>query len=458
VADRVCLGSFTFACEDGKNSSEPGSFFTWEDDMSDLETIKSKFESLRPVMDERMCRLWAACEARSLGHGGETVVAAATGLSPTTVRAGLEELGQLASVKGAEKPRPARRPSCSDRYRVRLPGGGRKPVEVKDPGILPALKQLIENDEAGDPMGKAKWVRVTPHRLSEQLTEKGHKASAPTVSRLLKEMGYSMKANRRRQVHSKDPERDQQFRYIASQRERFKAADLPVISVDTKKKELIGNFRNHGKAWCKEAEEVNEHDFPGGAECKAVPFGIYDVVRNVGHVVVGVSNNTPEFTANAIAGWWRDEGRLAYPGAKQLLILGDGGGGNGSRARVWKLKIQELLCDAFGLEVTVCHYPPGCSKWNPVEHRLFSQISRNWAGKPLRSLDFMLACIRGTTTATGLKVTARLDEGVYRKGLKVSRDDLARLDLTRQKTCPHLNYTIRPRPKDEAAPPGSTRT
>jgi transposase len=339
-----------------------------------------------------------------------------------------------------------------------FPARGKPPCEVKDPPILATLEQLIENDVAGDPMGEAKWVRASLARLSEQLKEKGHSACPGTVRRLLKKMGYSMKSNKRRQIHAQNAERDQQFRYIASQREKFKAAGLPIISVDTKKKELIGNFRNSGQAWCKEAEEVDEHDFPSGAECKAVPFGIYDVSRNVGHVVVGVSNNTPEFAVTAIAGWWEREGRLAYPDAGELLILADGGGGNGSRTRVWKFKIQELLCDRFGLKVTVCHYPRGCSKWNPVEHRLFSQISRNWSGKPLRSLGVMLAYIRGTTTSTGLKVTAGLDEGTYRKGIKVSRQDMDSLNVRKHDTCPELNYTISPRPKGEstqAASPSS---
>ena len=415
--------------------------------MSDLETIRIKFESLRPAMDEQMCRLWAGCEARELGHGGQTLVAAATGLSPATVRAGIKELERLASGPITEKRQPARRPVCLDRYRVRRPGGGRKPVEVNDPGIRAALEGLIESDVAGDPMGKAIWVRASLKRLSKQLAEKGHRASPGTVGRLLRLMDYSMKGNKRRQVHSKDPERDEQFRYIASQRARFIAAGLPVISVDTKKKELIGNFRNDGKTWCKEAEEVDEHDFLSGAECKAVPFGVYDLARNAGHVVVGVSNNTPEFAASAIAGWWAREGKDAYPRAKELLVLADGGGGNGSRAKAWKLKVQELLCDPFDLEVTVCHYPPGCSKWNPVEHRLFSQISRNWAGKPLRSLNIMLAYIRGTTTTTGLRVTAHLDEGTYRKGLTVSRQDTDSLKLRKHATCSVLNYTISPRTK-----------
>jgi hypothetical protein len=346
-------------------------------------------------------------------------------------------------VEGPALERPTRR--RGERERIRRPGAGRKLTEVKDPAILATLEELVENDVAGDPMGETRWVRASLHRLSEQLAERGHHASTTTVRRLLVKMGFAMRGNRRRQVHSKDPERDEQFRYIASQREKFKAAGLPVISVDTKKKELIGNFRNAGKAWCREAEEVDEHDFPSGAECRAVPFGVYDLARNRGHVGVGVSNNTPEFAVNAIAGWWREEGSLLYQGAEELLVLADGGGGNGSRARAWKWNLQVEVCDAFGLTVTVCHYPPGCSKWNPVEHRLFSQVSRNWAGKPLRTLDIMLACIRGTTTATGLKVTARLDERVYRKGQKVTREEMDGLRVRRHDTCPAWNYTISPR-------------
>jgi hypothetical protein len=310
---------------------------------------------------------------------------------------------------------------------------------------LGVLEQLVENDAAGDPMGEARWVRVTLQRLSDQLAERGHQASTTTVRRLLVKLGFAMRRNKRRQVHSKDPQRDEQFRYIASQRERFKAVGLPLISVDTKKKELIGNFKSEGEAWCKEAEEVDEHDFPSAAECRAVPFGIYDLARNTGYVVVGVSNNTPEFAVKAIVGWWEQKGRLAYPRANELLILADGGGGNGSRARAWTLKVQELLCDAFRLEVTVCHYSPGCSKWNPVEHRLFSQISRNWAGKPLRSLAVMLGYIRETTTTTGLTVTAHLDENTYRKGLKVSREEMDQLNLKCHEVCPQWNYTISPR-------------
>ncbi|WP_171470630.1 ISAzo13 family transposase [Frigoriglobus tundricola] len=229
------------------------------------------------------------------------------------------------------------------------------------------------------------------------------------------------------------------------------AAGLPIVSVDTKKKELIGNFRNGGRSWCRSAPEVDEHDFPSKAVCQAVPFGVYDVTKNAGFVVVGTSYNTPQFAVSAIARWWQAEGRDAYPGADRLLILADGGGGNGSRAGAWKVNLQERLCNRHRLTVTVCHYPPGCSKWNPVEHRLFSQISKNWEGQPLRSLDLMLGYIRGTTTRTGLRVSAELDDATYPKGQKVTRDDLGKVSFKPHADCPIRNYTISPQIADQQA-------
>jgi hypothetical protein len=305
---------------------------------------------------------------------------------------------------------------------------------------------MLSDEVAGDPMGPRKWVRSSLRSLSKRLGEAGYRACPSSVGNLLRGMGYSRKGSRRGMPSRTDcPGRDEQFRYVASQRQAFAAAGRPVISVDTKKKELIGNFRNGGKAWCREAAEVGEHDFPSGAECKAVPFGVYDVTRNRGYVVVGVSHNTSEFAVNCIARWWAEEGRAAYPGADRVLVLADGGGGNGSRSRSWKQNVQTGLCDQFGIAATVCHYPPGCSKWNPVEHRLFSQISINWAGRPLRSLEVMLGYIRGTTTTTGLAVTAQADEADYPKGQRVSSEDLARLAVEYHEVCPLWNYTISPR-------------
>ncbi len=416
--------------------------------MSDQLSIQEKFARLRPVMNERMCRLWAANEARALGLGGETAVSAATGLSRACIHAAVKELEGLTSNPVADTAnQPSRRQPrvITSPYRIRRPGGGRKPVEVKDPDIVAALDRLLADEVGGDPMSEQRWVRSSLRTLSAKLKAEGHPASAGTVRRLLKHMRFSLKANKRKQGRPGCPERDAQFQYIASQKQRFTAAGLPFISVDTKKKELVGEFRNPGKTWRREAEEVNEHDFPGAAECRAVPYGIYDVARNEGFVYVGVSNNTPEFAVKSIARWWREEGQRLYPAAGELLILADGGGSNGSRVRAWKFYLQQQVCDVLGLTVTVCHYPTGCSKWNPVEHRLFSYISINWAGKPLKTLGLMLGYIRGTTTATGLKVKAFLDEDVYPKARQVTRDEAEQLSLEPHAVCPMWNYTLRPR-------------
>jgi hypothetical protein len=405
-------------------------------------------------MDERMRRLWAAAEARTASYGGVSRVEAATGLSRKTITTGMCELERLEAASGdpALNLDPAREPSRQSRPRIRRPGGGCKLTEVKDPAILPALEQLLAGEVAGDPMGKQRWVRSSLRHLSEQLTALGHPASSTVVARLLKGLGFSQKSNKRKPgAVGRCPERDAQFRYIASQRLTFAAAGLPIVSVDTKKKELIGNFRNSGRSWCRDAPEVDEYDFPSNAVCQAVPFGVYDVTRNVGFVVVGTSHNTPQFAVSAIARWWQAEGRDAYPGADQLLILADGGGGNGSRTGAWKVNLQERLCTPHQLTVTVCHYPPGCSKWNPVEHRLFSQISKNWEGQPLRTLDVMLGYIRGTTTRTGLRVSAELDDATYPKGQKVTRDDLGKVALKPHAQCPIRNYTISPQVADRQA-------
>jgi transposase len=383
-------------------------------------------------LSEKDRRRYAAIEAHKIGHGGISYMSRILGCSRQTITQGLRDLDT---------------PDTLEQSRVRRPGGGRKLTEKKAPTIIVAFEQILsdENEIAGNPMGDQKWVRSTLRRFSERLKEKGYQASQPVVSRLLKDMGFSLKANQRKQVTSRNPERDKQFQYIASQRQPFTGAGLPIISVDTKKKELIGEFRNNGRTWRREAEAVNEHDFPDAAECRAVPFGIYDVTRNEGYVAVGISNDTPEFAVNAIARWWESDGRTVYPIADHLLVLADGGGSNGSRARAWKCNLQRHVSDKYGVKVTVCHYPPGCSKWNPVEHRLFSQISCNWAGKPLRTLEIMLGYIRGTTTTTGLKVKAFLDAAPYKRGQKIKKDNFEQLQLSPHIVCPRWNYTITPR-------------
>ena len=298
--------------------------------MSDFDTVKRKYEMLRAAMDERMSRLWAASEALAIGRGGATLVAGATGLSRATIRAGIREferMGLIPTVPVTPQ-QPVPKPNRVQwRDRIRLPGGGRKSIAVKDPAILATLEKLLANEVGGDPTSDRRWVRCSTTKLSKWLKEEGHPASPSTVGRLLRKLGYSLKANERKQGQSRPncPERDEQFRYIAGQRESFSAAGWPIISVDTKKKELIGNFRNAGRAWCRKAEEVDEHDFPSAAECRAVPFGVYELIRNKGHVYVGVSNDTPEFAAVSIAKWWEQEGRAAYPRTDRLLILADGG-------------------------------------------------------------------------------------------------------------------------------------
>jgi len=325
--------------------------------------------------------------------------------------------------------------------------GGRPSSEVKYPGLQAALEQVLADEEAGDPMSEQVWVRNSVEHISERLKAYGIEVSGVTVWRMLRRMKYSMKFSKKRKFGSGAdcPEREEQFGYIAKKRKEFLNAGLPVISIDTKKKELIGDFKKAGRVWCRDAPEVQEYDFPHLAVCRAVPFGIYDVGRNTGYVVVGVSNDTSRFAVTALSRWWREEGRVAYPPAKELLLLADGGGTNGSRSKSWRVNLQRMLCDDLGLVVTVCHYPPGCSKWNPVEYMLFSQISKNWEGKPLRTLSIMLGYIRGTTTTTGLTVKAYLDEGIYRKGQKVTREDLDSLNVEAHNILPEWNYTLRPR-------------
>ena len=301
-------------------------------------------------------------------------------------------------------------------------------------------------ETAGDPMSEQKWVRSSLRTLSARLREAGHTASPPTVGRLLTALDYALHVNAKKvEARSDHPDRDTQFGYIADQRQAFTDAGLPIVSVDTKKKELIGAFKNTGRAWGKEAEVVNVHDFPSEAQGRAVPYGVYDVTHNRSTVYVGSSGDTAQFAVDALARWWDTTGRATYPTAAHLLILADGGGSNGSRTRLWKRQLQEQLCDDRGLRVTVCHYPPGCSKWNPIEHRVFGPISLNWAGTPLRTWDTLLALIRGTTTATGLDVRAERLERLYPTGLRVSPEEMATLNLTAHDVCPSWNYTIQPR-------------
>ena len=295
-------------------------------------------------------------------------------------------------------------------------------------------------------MTTQKWVRSSLRTLSAKLEAAGHAVSVPTVARLLRKLDYSLHVNAKKtEASSNHPDREQQFEYIAVQRAIFTAAGLPILSIDTKKKELVGNFRNAGQAWALEPTAVNVHDYPHDALGRAVPYGVYDVTRNRGFVGVGTSGDTPAFAVDTISAWWQTNGQPVVPGAEHLLLLADAGGSNGCQIRAWKERLQVQICDRFGLTVTVCHYPTGCSKWNPIEHRLFSQISCNWAGVPLRTWDTVLALIRGTQTATGLVVQAILNPNDYPTGQKVSDAEMAALHIEHHPICPTWNYTIRPR-------------
>lgn len=303
----------------------------------------------------------------------------------------------------------------------------------------------MKEETAGNPTSDQKWHRSSLRHLVDEMEKLGYWLSHTTIRRLLGKLGYSLKANEKRLAGSQHPDRNQQFEYIAAQKAAFRAQGLPIISVDTKKKELIGNFKNPGQEWCLEARSVNDHDFEQAALGKAVPYGIYDLEHNRGYVYVGQSADTPQFAVEMIVRWWQEIGRHLYPNTNKILILADAGGSNGCRPRLWKQQLQELLADQLGLEVTVCHYPTGASKWNPIEHRLFGPISLNWAGKPLKTFEFMLACIRGTNTDTGLQVEAFLVEKVYEKGIKVAKELMMTLSIVWHEVCPRWNYTIKPR-------------
>jgi len=319
--------------------------------------------------------------------------------------------------------------------------------EKKSVSIVATVKELVETDTAGDPITGQLWVRSSLRRIRDRLEAIGHPVSAPTVGRLLKGLGYSLRVNSKKiEASSNHPDRDQQFAYIAVQRAAFSVAGLPILSVDTKKKELVGNFMNAGAAWVIEPTAVNVHDFPGDALGRAVPYGVYDLTNNRGLIYLGTSGDTPAFATDAIAAWWQTDGQATYSAAtRELLLLADAGGSNGCRVRAWKERLQVQICDRFGLTVTVCHYPTGCSKWNPIERRLFSHISCNWAGAPLRTWDTLLAFIRGTTTAPGLTVQAIFQDGDYPTGQKVTDAEMAALRIEPHAICPQWNYTIRPR-------------
>ena len=400
------------------------------------EGIRRKFEALEPVLDERSRRQWAGAEAMAVGWGGVSVVALATGLSRTTIGVGVGELRERAKPGG---------PPVT--MRVRRPGGGSKPLVMVDPAIRAALEALVAPQTRGDPMSPLRWTLKSTSKLAAELTRQGHPVSARTVAALLKASDYSLQGNRKTREGGKHVDRDAQFNHINARVTVAQSCGQPVVSVDAKKKELIGDFKNGGKEWQPQGkpEEVRVYDFIDKAPDKGrvTPYGVYDLSANEGWVSVGTDHDTARFAAQTIEKWWLEMGRARYPQAKELLITADGGGSNSSRCRLWKIALQELA-DATGLTLHVSHFPPGTSKWNKIEHRLFCHVTQNWRGKPLVSHDLIVKLIGSTTTQAGLKVRAALDTSRYESGIKVTDKELEAVRIERDEFHGEWNYSISP--------------
>ncbi len=404
-------------------------------DAAVVEGIRRKFMALTPLMDERTRRHWAASEARELAWGGVSWVSKATGLSRTTIAAGMEELKTLTG-------------GFESNARLRKPGAGRKSLDHHDPDLWAALDALVEPVTRGDPETPLRWTCKSTRRLAEELSRQQHPLSPGTVARMLRDLGYSLQANRKTHEGESHPDRNAQFEYISQQVRRLQKRGQPVVSVDTKKKELVGNFKNAGQEWRPQGqpEAVRVHDFQDPALGKAIPYGVYDLVNNQGWVSVGIHHDTAQFAARTIQRWWQSMGAKRFPRACELLITADGGGSNSYRSRLWKVALQELA-DDLELCLRVCHFPPGTSKWNKIEHRLFSFITQNWRGKPLVSHQAIVNLIASTTTKAGLTVRAALDTGIYEKGIKVSDEQMAKLNIKPATFHGEWNYSIAPHRK-----------
>jgi transposase len=400
------------------------------------EMLAAKFETIFPHLDERQRRLLMGAEARALGHGGIRLAARAAGVREATVSLGVDEL------EAGEEPL----------GRARRPGGGRKRASDVDPGLRPALLALVEPEERGDPMSPLRWTTKSTRNLAAELTRQGHKVGADTVADLLREEGFSLQGNAKTMEGRRHPDRDAQFRYINDQVKAHQGTADPVISVDTKKKELVGEFANAGREWRPKGRPAaaRTHDFPGDGVGKAVPYGVYDLTADAGWVSVGTDHDTAAFAVESIRRWWKAAGQGEYPAARRLLITADAGGSNGYRTRAWKAELAALAVET-GLEITCCHFPPGTSKWNKVEHRLFSHITMNWRGRPLTSHEVIVQTIAATTTRTGLRVRAEVDAGAYDTGVKVSDRQMEALPLTRHDWHGDWNYTLHPQEYDQAA-------
>ena len=398
-----------------------------------VKTMKRNYQVLLRELDERARRLWAATEADRAGYGGISAVADVTGMAISTIRQGLTELAELRKCATA---------SAAER-RIRRSGAGRKALTSQDAKLMEALNMLVDSSTRGDPMSPLLWTCKSTRMLARELERLGHPASHATVAALLEKQGYSLQGNRKTKEGSSHPDRNAQFEHINARVKAFQKRGLPVISVDTKKKELIGDFKNGGREWhaTGQPEHVRVHDFENKELGKAIPYGVYDLTRNNGWVSVGTDHDTAEFAVQSIRQWWRQMGRRTYPRAKELLITADGGGSNGSRVRLWKVGLGRLA-EELGMKISVCHLPPGTSKWNKIEHRMFSYITKNWRGRPLETIEVIVNLIAHTTTASGLKIKAALDDKKYEKGIAVSDEELAKVQIKTDPFHGDWNYAI----------------
>ncbi|SRR6266404_516452 len=405
-------------------------------DSAAVETIRVKYERLQPLMTERMRRHWAACEALALGWGGSSAVATATGLSRTTIWTGVLEVQEQHRLSEAE----------IQPHRIRAPGGGRPARQEEDATLIRDLEGLVAPTTRGDPMSPLRWTCKSTRQLAAALQDQGHQVSYRTVAALLHSLDYSLQGLSKTREGGSHRDRNAQFEYINRHVRAFQKRGQPVISVDTKKKELVGDFKNPGREWQPEGqpEEVRVHDFKDKELGKVIPYGVYDPTHNNGWVSVGIDHDTAHFATETIRRWWQEMGRPAYPRAGELLVTADGGGSNSSRSRLWKVAVQ-ALADDLGLAITVCHFPPGTSKWNKIEHRLFCHITNNWRGRPLVSRTVIVNLIGSTTTTTGLHVEAKLDTNSYATKLKVTDEELAQVRIKKAQFHGEWNYTISPR-------------
>lgn len=403
-----------------------------------VKRIKARFDALQPVLDERSRRLWAGAEAQAIGRGGIARVSQATGLSRDTVRAGLREV-----QSGVASPARA----AGDR--LRRPGGGRKSLVERDPELLAALDRKLDPVSRGDSMSPLRWTCLSAAKLAAALSAEGHAVSGRSVNRLLHRLGYSLQANRKQLEGRQHPDRNAQFQRIYRKVREFQDKGQPVVAVDAKKKKLVGAYRNGGREWRPkgEPEGVQVHDFPDKQLGKAIPYGVYDLTANAGWVSVGVDHDTSEFAVETLRRWWREMGAAAYPGAERLLITCDGGGSNSSRSRLWKQELQ-ALADELEMRISVCHFPPGTSKWNKIEHRMFCHITQNWHGRPLICREVVVNLIGAITTKEGLTIQCALDENRYETGRKVTEEEMESLSIERDTFHGEWNYTLVPRPQN----------